>query len=78
MDRIFNEYLRNDYKKRYNVEKNVVLSALIGEDNINAELTKQLKRAKMYMDDMNKIGMNKNKESIFFTPQALKQLNLKI
>ena len=78
MDRIFNEYLRNDYKKRYNVEKNVVLSALIGEDNINAELTKQLKRAKMYMDDMNKIGMNKNKESIFFNPHALKQLNLKI
>ena len=34
--------------------------------------------SRMYMDDMNKIGMNKNKESIFFTPQALKQLNLKI
>ena len=78
MDRIFNEYLRNNYQNRYNVEKNVVLSALIGEDNINAELTKQLKRAKMYMDDMNKIGMNKNKESIFFNPHALKQLNLKI
>jgi hypothetical protein len=31
MDRIFNEYLRNNYQSRYNVEKNVVLGALIGK-----------------------------------------------
>ena len=51
MDRIFNEYLRNNYYQRYNVEKNVVLSALIGEDNINNELNKQIKRAKKYFDN---------------------------
>ena len=38
MDRIFEEYLRNDYFQRFKVEKNVVLSALIGEDNILLKL----------------------------------------
>ena len=51
MDRIFNEYLRNNYYQKYKVEKNVVLSALIGEDNINGELNKQVKRAKKYFED---------------------------
>ena len=51
MDRIFNEYLRNNYYQRYKVEKNVVLSALIGEDNINNELNKQIKRAKKFFDN---------------------------
>ena len=51
MDRIFNEYLRNNYYQKYKVEKNVVLSALIGEDNIKGELNKQVKRAKKYFED---------------------------
>ena len=51
MDRIFNEYLRNNYYQKYKVEKNVVLSALIGEDNINNELNKQIKRAKKFFDN---------------------------
>jgi hypothetical protein len=44
MDRIFNEYLRNNYQSRYNVEKNIVLSALIGEQNIEKELSIQDKK----------------------------------
>ena len=51
MDRIFNEYLRNNYFQKYKVEKNVVLSALIGEDNINNELNKQIKRAKKFFNN---------------------------
>ena len=51
MDRIFNEYLRNNYFQKYKVEKNIVLSALIGEDNINTELNKQIKRAKKFFDN---------------------------
>ena len=34
MNRIFDEYLKNNYYQRFKVEKNVVLSALIGEYNI--------------------------------------------
>ena len=46
MNRIFEEYLKNDYFQRFKVEKNVVLSALIGEDNILPELNKQMRETK--------------------------------
>ena len=77
MDRIFHEYLKNDYQSRYNVEKNVVLGALIGEDNINTELTKQLKKTRQYLDELNKIGMGKNNEAmaININVQHLKEMN---
>ena len=77
MDRIFNEYLRNNYQNRYNVEKNVVLSALIGEDNINSELNKQLKRTKQYLDQLKKIGMGKNNDAfaININVQHLKEIS---
>ena len=77
MDRIFNEYLRNNYQSRYNVEKNVVLSALIGEDNINTELNKQLKRTKQYLDQLKKIGMGKNNDAfaININVQHLKEMS---
>ena len=77
MDRIFNEYLRNNYQSRYNVEKNIVLSALIGEDNINTELNKQLKRTKQYLDQMKKIGMGKNNDvlAINLNVEHLKQMS---
>jgi hypothetical protein len=63
MNRIFDEYLKNNYYQRFKVEKNVVLSALIGEDNILPELNKQAREAKMYFDSLMKVGMNTNKES---------------
>ena len=62
MNRIFNEYLKNDYFKRYKVEKTVVLSALIGEDNIMPELNKQARKAKNYFDSLQKVGMYKNEK----------------
>ncbi len=79
MDRIFNEYLRNNYQSRYNVEKNVVLGALIGEDNINTELNKQLKRTKQYLDQLKKIGMGKNNDTmqINLNVQHLKEISKK-
>ena len=78
MDRIFNEYLKNNYYQRYKVEKNVVLSALIGEDNINNELNKQIKKAKKYFNMVNsfKIGHQKlSKKNLKF--DKTKQLKLK-
>ena len=62
MNRIFNEYLKNDYFKRFKVEKTVVLSALIGEDNIMPELNKQARKAKNYFDSLQKVGMYKNEK----------------
>ena len=59
MNRIFEEYLNNDYFQRFKVEKNVVLSALIGEDNILPELNKQMRETKKYFDNLKSIGMHK-------------------
>ena len=62
MNRIFNEYLKNDYFKRFKVEKTVVLSALIGEDNVMPELNKHARKAKKYFDNLKKVGMFKNEK----------------
>ncbi len=61
MDRIFKEFQKNDYKQRYQVEKKTVISALIGEDNIENELFKQSKREKDYIHKMNKIQLFQSK-----------------
>ena len=61
MDRIFKEFQKNDYKQRYQVEKKTVISALIGEDNLERELFKQAKREKEYLYKMNKIQLFQNK-----------------
>jgi hypothetical protein len=54
MDRIFKEFQRNNYSKRYNVDKMKVISALIGEDNINNELFRQERREKNYFEQITK------------------------
>ena len=61
MDRIFKEFQKNDYKQRYQVEKKTVISALIGEDNIENELFKPSKREKEYIHKMNKIQLFQSK-----------------
>ena len=61
MDRIFKEFQKNNYKQRYQVEKKTVISALIGEDNLENELFRQAKREKEYMYKMNKIQLFQNK-----------------
>ena len=50
IQRIFDEYTKRSYYQRYMVEKNVVLSALIGEDSL-FELNKQLKNGKFYFNN---------------------------
>ncbi len=61
MDRIFKEFQKNNYQKRFQVEKKTVINALIGEDNLQNELFKQAKREKEYIYKMNKIQLFQNK-----------------
>ena len=78
MDRIFNEYLRNNYYQRYKVEKNVVLSALIGEDNINNELNRQIKRAKKYFDNAKSYSLGQKRvNKKMFKFDKINQMKLK-
>ena len=48
--RIFDEYLKVGFGKKYKAEKERVLSALIGEDNIIAELNKHKRETKLYFE----------------------------
>ena len=59
MTRIFNEFQKNNYAQRFNIDKISVINALIGEDNINGELIKQAKREKQYIEESMKIKMHK-------------------
>ena len=67
MKRIFEEYLKKGYNRKYMVEKETVLSALIGQDNVLPELTKQMKETKVYFESIKKCGLmnqsfNKNQK----------------
>ena len=65
MERIFKEFQKNNYKKKYQVEKKVVINALIGEDNLENELFKQSKREKDYIYKMKKIQLTQNRNKAF-------------
>lgn len=52
MDRIFTEYKRNKYYERYNVDKSVVIKALVGEENLLSEIYHQKKKDKLFNDDI--------------------------
>jgi hypothetical protein len=41
MDRIFKEFLFHDYERRFNTKKEIIISALIGEENTIKEIGRQ-------------------------------------
>jgi hypothetical protein len=47
MDRLFKEFMKNDYERRYNTTRNIVISALIGEENMVNELSRQMRVSKV-------------------------------
>ena len=60
MTRIFDKYLKLGSSKKDNSEKEKVLAALIGEDNVRSELTKQKNKAKLYLESIKKLGLINN------------------
>ena len=59
MTRIFKEFQKNDYELKFNIDKISVISALIGEDNLNSEMVKQSKREKKYIEEILRGRMHK-------------------
>jgi hypothetical protein len=55
MNRIFKEFLENNYKKKYNVIIDVVIAALVGEGKRDHELIKFYKMKKEINDNMRAI-----------------------
>ena len=47
MNRLFKEFTLNDYEKRFITNKNAVVSALIGEDQMHHELLRQAREEKV-------------------------------
>ena len=59
MSRIFNEYRKNKYYERYNVDKNTLLKALVGEENLIMEIYNQNKKEKQLNDEILKTRLFK-------------------
>ena len=59
MCRIFDEYRKNKYYERYNVEKSTLLNALVGEENLFMEIYNQDKKEKQLNDEILKIRLFK-------------------
>lgn len=47
MDRLFKEFVVNDYERRFQTTKEIVISALLGEDYTPGELNRQAKERKV-------------------------------
>jgi len=60
MKRIFEKYLDREYSKKFIFEKQKVLSALIGEDNVQPELRKQIKKTKLFFESIKKCRLINN------------------
>ena len=60
MRRIFEKYLDREYSKKFIFEKQKVLSALIGEDNVQPELRKQIKKTKLFFESIKKCRLINN------------------
>ena len=69
MGRIFEEYRKNKYYEKYNVEKDILINALVGEDNLINEMYNQKKKEKQFNDEILKIRLYKRdyiKKNIIF------------
>lgn len=57
LNRISKEFYQNDYERRFNVKQEIVISALIGEDNTMAELFKQRKEKRNFISKLEDVKM---------------------
>ena len=53
--RLNKEFYTNDYIKRYNTKKEIVLGAIVGEKNVNNVIYKLLKKQNEYFSTLNTI-----------------------
>ena len=58
LKRINKDFLINDYKRRFNVSQETVISAIIGEDNAANELIKQKRDQKVLNQANNRITLS--------------------
>ena len=63
LQRIFEKYLDREYSQKFIFEKEKVLSALIGEDNVQPELRKQIRKTKLFYENIKKCGLINNQTS---------------
>ena len=54
LKRINKEFLINDYNRRFNVNQETVLSAIMGEDTASTELIRQLREQKVNINLINR------------------------
>ena len=59
MCRIFEEFRKNKYYEKYNVDKKTLINALIGEDNLMTEMYNQNKKEKQLNDEILKTRLFK-------------------
>ena len=71
MKRIFEEYLKKGFYQDNLNEKEIVLSALIGQDNVLPELNKQMRDSRLYFESIKRCGLNPS----FSKNHQIKQIN---
>ena len=57
MRKIFEKYIKKGYNKQIIKEKIILLSALIGEDNVPQEINRQNREQKLYLKSINKYSL---------------------
>ena len=80
MCRIFEEFKKNKYYEKYNVDKNTLINALIGEDNLMTELYNQKKKEKLYNEEIQRSRLYKKevlkKNVLFMNKNSINSFNI--
>ena len=64
MKRMFKEFHSNKYLERYKIDRDTILSALIGEENISKESYLQNKKEKQIIDEIRRIRLYRKSSDI--------------
>jgi hypothetical protein len=67
--KLFKEFMTNDYERRFNVDKKVVLTALLGEEQTAQEIQKQTRDQRDYMEKLKQCRTFNIMDSINQRPQ---------
>ena len=80
MSRIFEEFKKNKYYEKYNVDKNTLINALIGEDNLMTEIYNQRKKEKQYNEEIQRSRLYKKedikKNVLFMNKSSFNSFNI--
>lgn len=76
MDRLFIQFVKHDYERRFNIDKKTVIGALVGEENLIIEMNNQERRYRKLQQNLKIIRTFDPMEQVLTKSNTVKTLRL--